>query len=157
MKIKWTARARTRLAELHDYIAQDSKPRALAVVERILDRAETPVPFLACATRAVIAGSSRLCTIDLAQLSAGAGGKHRLGLVCELDLRAAVQLFRVALQSRCRVATAVARVGLLTMDTKHHFSLWYFVHVSLGLLATRSFLSGEKRQAPQHAAASIAA
>ena len=41
MKITWTARARTRLAELHDYIAQDSKPRALAVVERILDRAET--------------------------------------------------------------------------------------------------------------------
>jgi plasmid stabilization system protein ParE len=41
MKLTWTARARTRLAELHDYIAQDSKPRALAMVERILDRAET--------------------------------------------------------------------------------------------------------------------
>jgi toxin ParE1/3/4 len=41
MKVMWTARARTRLAELHDYIAQDSKPRALAMVERILDRAET--------------------------------------------------------------------------------------------------------------------
>jgi len=40
MKVTWTARARTRLAELHDYIAQDSKPRALAMVERILDRAE---------------------------------------------------------------------------------------------------------------------
>lgn len=33
MKVTWTARARTRLAELHDYIAQDSKPRALAMVE----------------------------------------------------------------------------------------------------------------------------
>jgi plasmid stabilization system protein ParE len=41
MKLTWTARARTRLAELHDYIAQDSKPRAQAMVERILDRAET--------------------------------------------------------------------------------------------------------------------
>ena len=41
MKLTWTARARTRLAELHDYIAQDSKPRALAMVERILDRTET--------------------------------------------------------------------------------------------------------------------
>jgi len=41
MKVTWTARARTRLAELHDYIAQDSKPRALAMDERILDRAET--------------------------------------------------------------------------------------------------------------------
>jgi plasmid stabilization system protein ParE len=40
MKLTWTARARTRLAELHDYIAQDSKPSALAMVERILDRAE---------------------------------------------------------------------------------------------------------------------
>ena len=40
MKVTWTARARTRLAEIHDYIAQDSKPRALAMVERILDRAE---------------------------------------------------------------------------------------------------------------------
>jgi plasmid stabilization system protein ParE len=40
MKVAWTARARTRLAEIHDYIAQDSKPRALAMVERILDRAE---------------------------------------------------------------------------------------------------------------------
>jgi plasmid stabilization system protein ParE len=40
MKVSWTARARTRLAELHGYIAQDSKPRALAMVERILDRAE---------------------------------------------------------------------------------------------------------------------
>jgi plasmid stabilization system protein ParE len=43
MKVTWTARARTRLAELHDYIAQDSKPRPLAMVERILDRAETLV------------------------------------------------------------------------------------------------------------------
>ncbi len=41
MKLTWTARARTRLAELHDYIAKDSKIRALAIVERILDRAET--------------------------------------------------------------------------------------------------------------------
>jgi plasmid stabilization system protein ParE len=40
MKVAWTARAWTRLAEIHDYIAQDSKPRALAMVERILDRAE---------------------------------------------------------------------------------------------------------------------
>ena len=40
MKVTWTARARTRLAEIHDYIAQDSKPRALAMVDRILDRAE---------------------------------------------------------------------------------------------------------------------
>jgi plasmid stabilization system protein ParE len=40
MKLAWTARARTRLAELHEYIAQDSKPRALAMVDRILDRAE---------------------------------------------------------------------------------------------------------------------
>jgi plasmid stabilization system protein ParE len=43
MKVAWTARARTRLAEIHDYIAQDSKPRALAMVERILDRAEALV------------------------------------------------------------------------------------------------------------------
>jgi len=41
MKLKWTARARTRLAEIHDYIAQHSKIRALAMVERILDRGET--------------------------------------------------------------------------------------------------------------------
>jgi plasmid stabilization system protein ParE len=41
MKLTWTARARTRLAELHDYIEQDSKTRALAMVERILDRADT--------------------------------------------------------------------------------------------------------------------
>jgi toxin ParE1/3/4 len=41
MKVTWTAKARTRLAELHDYIAQDSKPRALAMVERLLDRSET--------------------------------------------------------------------------------------------------------------------
>ena len=40
MKVRWTARARTRLAEIHDYIAQDSKARALAMVERILDRAD---------------------------------------------------------------------------------------------------------------------
>jgi len=40
MKVAWTARARTRLAEIYDYIAQDSKPRALTMVERILDRAE---------------------------------------------------------------------------------------------------------------------
>jgi plasmid stabilization system protein ParE len=41
MKLSWTARARTRLAEVYDYIAQDSKIRALAMVERILDRADT--------------------------------------------------------------------------------------------------------------------
>jgi plasmid stabilization system protein ParE len=41
MKVTWTARARTRLSELHDYIAQDSKPRALAMVERLLDRSES--------------------------------------------------------------------------------------------------------------------
>jgi plasmid stabilization system protein ParE len=40
VKVTWTVRARTRLAEIHDYIAQDSKPRASAMVERILDRAE---------------------------------------------------------------------------------------------------------------------
>jgi toxin ParE1/3/4 len=38
MKVTWTARARTRLAELHDYIAQDSKSRALTVVERLVNR-----------------------------------------------------------------------------------------------------------------------
>jgi plasmid stabilization system protein ParE len=38
MKVTWTARARTRLAELHNYIAQNSKPRALSMVERLLDR-----------------------------------------------------------------------------------------------------------------------
>ena len=38
MKVTWTARARTRLAEIHDYIAQDSKSRAVAMVERIVDR-----------------------------------------------------------------------------------------------------------------------
>ena len=41
MRLTWTARARTRLADIHDYIAQDSKQRALAMVERILDCAET--------------------------------------------------------------------------------------------------------------------
>jgi toxin ParE1/3/4 len=40
MKVRWTARARTRLADIHDYIAQDSKAHALAMVERILDRAD---------------------------------------------------------------------------------------------------------------------
>jgi hypothetical protein len=35
MKLTWSARARTWLAELHVYIAQDSKPRALAMVARI--------------------------------------------------------------------------------------------------------------------------
>jgi plasmid stabilization system protein ParE len=40
MRVTWTARARTRLAEIHDYIAQDSKPHAVAMVQRILDRAE---------------------------------------------------------------------------------------------------------------------
>jgi toxin ParE1/3/4 len=42
MKVTWTAKPRMRLAELYDYIAQDSKPRALAMVERLLDRSETP-------------------------------------------------------------------------------------------------------------------
>jgi plasmid stabilization system protein ParE len=41
MTVTWTARARTRLAKIYDYIAQDSKPRALAMAGRILDRAET--------------------------------------------------------------------------------------------------------------------
>ena len=41
MRLAWTARARTRLADIHDYIVQDSKQRALAMVERILDCAET--------------------------------------------------------------------------------------------------------------------
>jgi hypothetical protein len=40
MRVAWTARARVRLAEIHDYIGQDSKPHALAMVERILDSAE---------------------------------------------------------------------------------------------------------------------
>lgn len=39
----WTDRAWTRLAELHNYIAQDSKPRAMAMVERILDPAKALV------------------------------------------------------------------------------------------------------------------
>jgi toxin ParE1/3/4 len=43
MKVTWTARARTRLAEIHDYIAQDSKPSALAKVEGMPDRAEALV------------------------------------------------------------------------------------------------------------------
>jgi hypothetical protein len=30
MKVTWTARARTRLAEIHDYNSKDSKPRTLA-------------------------------------------------------------------------------------------------------------------------------
>ena len=40
MRVVWSARARTRLAEIHDYIAQTSKPRALQVVERLLARSE---------------------------------------------------------------------------------------------------------------------
>ncbi|HEY6455461.1 MAG TPA: type II toxin-antitoxin system RelE/ParE family toxin [Steroidobacteraceae bacterium] len=38
MKVTWTAKARTRLADLHDDIAQDSKTRALATVERVVNR-----------------------------------------------------------------------------------------------------------------------
>jgi len=55
MNVAWTARARTRLAELHDCIAQDSNPRALAMVERILDRAEA----LLLARRGTTAGLRR--------------------------------------------------------------------------------------------------
>ncbi len=40
MKVVWTARARTRLAEIHEYIAQQSSERALAIVERILLRVD---------------------------------------------------------------------------------------------------------------------
>src|ERR1700722_14264861 len=40
MKVRWTARARTRLAGRPHYIPPESQPRALAMVERILDRAE---------------------------------------------------------------------------------------------------------------------
>jgi len=40
MKVVWTARARTRLAEIHDYVAQQSGERALALVERILRRVD---------------------------------------------------------------------------------------------------------------------
>jgi toxin ParE1/3/4 len=40
VKIVWTARARTRLAEIYDYILPHSKSRALGVVDRILTRSE---------------------------------------------------------------------------------------------------------------------
>ena len=40
MRVVWTARARTRLAEIHEYIAQQSTERALAMVERILLRVD---------------------------------------------------------------------------------------------------------------------
>ena len=40
MKVVWSARARTRLAEIHDYIAQTSRERALGIVERLLSRSE---------------------------------------------------------------------------------------------------------------------
>ena len=40
MRVVWSARARTRLAEIHDYIAQSSRERALGVVERLLTRSE---------------------------------------------------------------------------------------------------------------------
>jgi|SRR5882672_932186 len=40
MKVVWTARARSRLNEIHDYIAPQSSERALAMVERILLRVE---------------------------------------------------------------------------------------------------------------------
>jgi len=40
MKVVWTARARTRLAEIHDYVALQSSERALALVERILRRVD---------------------------------------------------------------------------------------------------------------------
>lgn len=39
MEVVWTAKARARLRELHDYIAKDSPQRALAVVDRLTARA----------------------------------------------------------------------------------------------------------------------
>lgn len=40
MRVVWTARARARLAEIHDYISRQSPERALAMVERILRRVD---------------------------------------------------------------------------------------------------------------------
>jgi toxin ParE1/3/4 len=40
VRVVWTARGRTRLAEIYDYIAPHSKATALAVVDRILTRSE---------------------------------------------------------------------------------------------------------------------
>lgn len=40
MRVVWSARARTRLAEIYDYIAQTSRERALGVAERLLSRSE---------------------------------------------------------------------------------------------------------------------
>jgi plasmid stabilization system protein ParE len=40
VKVLWTARSRTRLAEIYDYIAPHSSARALGVVDRLLVRSE---------------------------------------------------------------------------------------------------------------------
>ena len=74
MKVAWTARARTRLAEIHDYIAQDSKPRALAMVERILDRGEALVLTPRAAERDYRLSSTTKCGKSL---------KGRIGLFTE--------------------------------------------------------------------------
>lgn len=39
MEVVWTAKARARLRELHDFIAKESPQRALAVVDRLTARA----------------------------------------------------------------------------------------------------------------------
>jgi plasmid stabilization system protein ParE len=40
VRVVWTNRARTRLAEIYDYISPHSNARALGVVDRILARSE---------------------------------------------------------------------------------------------------------------------
>jgi toxin ParE1/3/4 len=40
MRVVWSARARSRLAEIHAYIAESSKPRASQVIDRLLARSE---------------------------------------------------------------------------------------------------------------------
>ena len=40
MKVYWSSRARRRLREIHDYIAQDAPQRAAHMVERLIRRAE---------------------------------------------------------------------------------------------------------------------
>lgn len=41
MKVVWTARARSRLREIHDYIAEDAPQRAIEVVDRLTARSAT--------------------------------------------------------------------------------------------------------------------
>lgn len=40
MKVEWTRRARTRLGEIHDYIAQDSPDQAVSFCERPITATE---------------------------------------------------------------------------------------------------------------------